>query len=140
MVRKASVVMTDDIDGSPDAGTVAFGLDGVSYEIDLAQPNMARLAEAFAPFIAAGRRVSLRRPATAGRGAKSARSTDRTAVRAWARQAGLTVSERGRISAEVIRQYEAAHLRALSSLSATIYVCATPGAKVTGRLRRLCSA
>lgn len=130
------MVMTDDIDGSPDAGTVTFGLDGVSYEIDLAQPNMARLAEAFAPFIAAGRRVSLRRPA-AGRGAKSARSTDRAAVRAWARQAGMTVSERGRISAEVIRQYEAAHLRALSSHSLMIYVCAAPGAKVTGRL---CSA
>lgn len=114
MVRKASVVMTDDIDGSPDAGTVTFGLDGVSYEIDLAQPNMTRLADAFAPFIAAGRRVTLRRPATASRGGKSARSTDRAAVRAWARQAGMTVSERGRISAEVIRQYEASHLAAIA--------------------------
>jgi hypothetical protein len=108
MARKASVVMTDDIDGSPDAGTVTFGLDGVSYEIDLAQPNRAQLAEALAPFIAAGRRASLRRPA-ASRGGKSPRSADRAAVRAWARQAGMTVSERGRISTEVLRQYEAAH-------------------------------
>lgn len=114
MVRKASVVMTDDIDGSPDAGTVTFGLDGVSYEIDLAQPNMTRLADVFAPFIAAGRRVTLRRPAATSRGGKSARSTDRAAVRAWARQAGMTVSERGRISAEVIRQYEASHLTAVA--------------------------
>jgi hypothetical protein len=30
-------------------------------------------------------------------------------VRAWAREAGLPISERGRISANVIRQYEAAH-------------------------------
>jgi hypothetical protein len=106
MVRKASVAITDDMDGSPDAGTVAFGLDGVSYEIDLAARNQARLAEALAPFIAAGRRVSRggrrRAPASAAR-------TDRTAVRAWARQAGLAIAERGRISAEVIRQYEAAH-------------------------------
>jgi hypothetical protein len=43
----------------------ASGLDGVSYEIDLGQPNRARLAGAFAPFIAGGRRVSRgsRRPA-----------------------------------------------------------------------------
>jgi hypothetical protein len=47
-----SVVITDDLDGSPGGETVSFGLDGVSYEIDLGQPNQARLAGAFAPFIA----------------------------------------------------------------------------------------
>lgn len=109
MARKASVVMTDDIDGSPGAGTVTFGLDGVSYEIDLAQSNRAQLADALAPFIAAGRRAVVRRPATSRGGKSGARSTDRAAVRAWARSAGLTVSERGRISAEVLRRYEAAH-------------------------------
>jgi len=30
-------------------------------------------------------------------------------VRDWARSAGLQVSERGRISADIIRRYEAAH-------------------------------
>jgi hypothetical protein len=34
---------------------------------------------------------------------------DRAAVRAWAQEAGLAVSERGRISAQVMNQYEAAH-------------------------------
>jgi hypothetical protein len=34
-----SVVFTYDLDGSEDAETVAFGLDGVSYEIDLRPPN-----------------------------------------------------------------------------------------------------
>lgn len=52
------MVITDDLDGSPGGETVSFGLDGVSYEIDLGQPNQARLAGAFAAFIAAGRRVS----------------------------------------------------------------------------------
>lgn len=103
------MVMTDDIDGSPGAGTVTFGLDGVSYEIDLAQPNRARLADSLAPFIAAGRRAAIRRPATSRGGKSAPRSTDRTAVRAWARSAGMTVSERGRISAEVLRRYEASH-------------------------------
>jgi hypothetical protein len=39
MAKNVSVVITDDLDGSQGAETVAFGLDGVSYEIDLAQPN-----------------------------------------------------------------------------------------------------
>jgi hypothetical protein len=35
------VVITDDLDGSQGAETVAFGLDGVSYEIDLAATVVA---------------------------------------------------------------------------------------------------
>jgi hypothetical protein len=108
MVRNVSVVITDDLDGSPGAVTVTFGVDGVGYEIDLGQPNRDRLAGSLAPFIAAGRRVSRgSRRGTSGpaRGPRP----DRAAVRAWARQAGLAVSERGRISAEVMSQYEAAH-------------------------------
>jgi hypothetical protein len=30
-------------------------------------------------------------------------------VRAWARERGLKVSERGRVSADIMSQYEAAH-------------------------------
>ena len=46
MARNVSVVVTDDLDGSEGAQVVAFGLDGVSYEIDLGQANRARLADA----------------------------------------------------------------------------------------------
>ncbi len=108
MARNVSVVITDDLDGSAGAQTVAFNLDGVSYEIDLGQPNRARLASALAPFIAAGRRVSRggRRRST---GQPGGSRVDRAAVRAWARKAGLVVSERGRISAEVMSRYDAAH-------------------------------
>ena len=108
MARKVSVVTTDDLDGSPDAWTVSFGLDGVSYEIDLAPANRIRLADAVAPYIAAGRKVSRGRRGRAPRLAAGGR-VDRLAVRAWAREAGLAVSERGRISTEVMSQYEAAH-------------------------------
>ena len=108
MARKVSVVTTDDLDGAPDAGTVSFGLDGVSYEIDLAPANRTRLAAAVAPYIAAGRKVSSGRRRRAPQPGAGGR-VDRSAVRAWAREAGLAVSERGRISAEVMSQYEAAH-------------------------------
>ena len=107
MARSVSVIMTDDLDGSDDAETVSFGFGGVVYEIDLAQKNRAKLEKALAPFIEAGRRVprgGRRRAAD-----RSATSVDRGAVRAWAKSVGIKVPERGRISADIMRQYEEAH-------------------------------
>src|SRR5689334_18350371 len=106
MSRSVSVIITDDLDGSENAETVTFGFDGVTYEIDLGAKNRARLQRALAPFIEAGQRVpgsGRRRGASRPRGS----SADRATVRAWAKTAGLHVSERGRISADIVRQYEA---------------------------------
>ena len=106
MAKSVSVVVSDDLDGSEGAETVTFAVDGVSYEIDLSEKNRAKLEKAFAPYIQHGRRVTLRRrrPATA---TSAGPRIDRAAVRAWAKQQGLHVSERGRISAEVMERYEA---------------------------------
>lgn len=78
----------------------------MSYEIDQAPANKAGLVEIAGPYIAAGRKVSRSGRQRAGRPA-GGRRVDRAAVRAWAREAGLAISERCRISAEVMRQYEA---------------------------------
>lgn len=51
-------------------------------------------------------------PAELGVGRPSAAAVSReyrASVRAWAREVGLAIADHGRISAEVIRQYEAAH-------------------------------
>lgn len=108
MSKRVSVIITDDLDGSENAETVSFGFDGVTYEIDLGKKNRARLEKALAPFIEVGRRVprSGRRRGASRPGGSPA---DRSAVRAWARAAGLKVSERGRISADIMRQYDAVH-------------------------------
>jgi hypothetical protein len=108
MARTVAVVMTDDLDGSSAAETVMFGFEGVTYEIDLSERNRARLQRDLAPYVAAGRRVSRSRRRT-GSDRQPGPRVDRAAVRAWAKDNGLKVSERGRISAEVISQYEAAH-------------------------------
>jgi hypothetical protein len=107
MAKTVSVVVTDDLDGSSGAETVAFSFDGQSYEIDLGEKNLARLGKSLQPFMDAGRRTAQRRVARAARGAGS--RVDRAAVRSWAAAQGLKVSERGRISAEVMAKYEAAH-------------------------------
>ena len=107
MARTVAVVMTDDLDGSSAAETVMFGFEGVTYEIDLSERNRAKLQRDLAPYVAAGRRVS--RSRRRGSDRQSGPRVDRAAVRAWAKDNGLKVSERGRISADVISRYEAAH-------------------------------
>jgi hypothetical protein len=108
MATKRTVIISDDIDGSSDAETVSFGIDGASYEIDLAAKNRGKLEKAFAPFVEHGRRVSGRRRQRSASHAATTRQ-ENAAIRTWAKSAGLPVSERGRISADVIRQYEVAH-------------------------------
>lgn len=102
------MVISDDLDGAEGAETVSFGFDGVSYEIDLAEKNRAKLEKAFAPYVEHGRRVNqrrTRRPAVSAARALGGSS----AVRTWAKEQGLKVSERGRISSEVMEKYEASH-------------------------------
>lgn len=104
-----SVVISDDLDGSENAESFTFGLDGIAYEIDLGEKNRAELARALAPYVEHGRRVSSRSRRRPSAGRSDVSRVDRGAVRAWAKQNGLAVSARGRISADVMQQYEAAH-------------------------------
>lgn len=104
MAKRVDTVITDDIDGSAAAEAVRFSVDGLAYEIDLGPANRQRLQKAMQPFIDAGRRVGRRRPS---RGASARFET--AAVRAWAVDQGLQVAERGRISADIVAKYKAAH-------------------------------
>ena len=105
MAQKVTVELTDDIDGTEAAETVAFRVDGTAYEIDLSTKNAAKLRQDI------GRYIEHARRATGGR--RSGRpGRDRhfsSAVREWAKQQGIQVSERGRIPASVVSQYEKAH-------------------------------
>jgi hypothetical protein len=107
MAKTVNVVVTDDLDGSTGAEAVNFTFDGHGYEIDLGPGNRTRLADTLRPYIEAARRTNGRKP-TRNAPAKADR-TDRTAIRAWASAQGLQIADRGRISADIIRQYDAAH-------------------------------
>jgi hypothetical protein len=103
----------DDVDGSDeDVSTVLLALDKISYEIDLSATNEARLREKMERFVAAATIVKPRQPRrpVPRKQVKAARP-DReqsVAVREWARNQGLKVSERGRISKEVQAAFAAA--------------------------------
>jgi hypothetical protein len=118
MARRIVHQLVDDLDGTvlePGEGdTVLFSLDGTAYEIDLTDENAAALRDALTPYIEAARPVSSRSGAGGGgmTGNRPRRRTgqqDYTAIRAWAKEEGLSVSERGRIPASVLEAYEAAH-------------------------------
>ncbi len=107
MARKTFIELIDDIDGSKADETVTFSLDGVGYEIDLNSENAQKLRDELGTWISTARRVSGRRTT---RSASSSSSSEETArIRAWARENGYQVSDRGRISGEICKAYQAAH-------------------------------
>jgi hypothetical protein len=114
MAQRVQVLLVCDLHDGDVEGTetIAFGLDGTSYEIDVCDKHAAELRDAYAPYVGAGRRAG--RTAAGGqrrgRGARAGGDRNKVAeIRDWARKNGHQVSERGRISATVLKAYETAH-------------------------------
>ena len=106
MAQRVTVALEDDLDGGRADETVRFGFGGSDYEIDLSKKNANTFRKQLAPFIEHARR-SGRGPAR--RPVRSAASRQRSGdIRAWAKDHGIAVSERGRIPASVVEQYQAA--------------------------------
>lgn len=114
MARKVNVTLVDDIDGSEAVETVLFSIDGSSYEIDLSAQNSAELRDALAKFVGHARRAAktqrvAARPAASVRTSASVDREQIQAIRVWARSNGHTVSDRGRIPANIVDAYNASH-------------------------------
>ncbi len=110
MAQKVSVEILDDIDGSTAAQTVQFSLDGVTFEIDLSDRNASALRHELARYIGAGRRIGGRKVRVATGQPTTASDRERNQqIRAWANANGYEVSERGRLSSEVVAAYDRAH-------------------------------
>jgi hypothetical protein len=106
MAQKVTVALEDDLDGGPADETVQFGIGGTAYEIDLSKKNAAAFRRKVAPYIEHARKAGrgLRR-----RPGRTAASREHSGdIRAWAKDQGIAVSDRGRIPANVVAQYEAA--------------------------------
>jgi hypothetical protein len=103
MAQQVNIVLVDDIDGSAAEETLSFALDGRGYEIDLSVKNAKALRDALAPYVGHARKAGRRRT---GRGGNGPTPAD---IRAWARDNGFDVPDRGRVSSEVREAYLAAH-------------------------------
>jgi hypothetical protein len=106
MAQKVHITLEDDLDGGDASETVAFSLDGRSYEVDLNDKNAKALRDALAKYVGVSRRAG-------GRSAAAKRrtqvGTSAREIRDWARSNGHQVPDRGRIPSDVREAFEAAH-------------------------------
>jgi hypothetical protein len=107
MAQKIQTLFIDDLDGGEAEGTVRFALDGTEYEIDLSAKHNEELRDSLKSFIAHARKVGGGRRSSARAGRKPS-AVDTVAVRAWARENGFDIKERGRVPADLVAKYQAA--------------------------------
>jgi nucleoid-associated protein Lsr2 len=114
MAQKVLVQLVDDLDGtsSLDVTTVLFGLDGVTYEIDLTESNAEQLRERLAEYVDSARRVGgrVKRGTRPGAGSKSANASEAGQIREWAQENGFELAGRGRIPSHVVDAYKQAQV------------------------------
>lgn len=88
--------------------TIRFAIGKNEYEIDLTTENAGKFLRKFQPYMDAGRRLhgpgQGQQPRTAAHRRRSGE------IRAWAKDNGIAVSERGRIPTEIVAKYQAAHV------------------------------
>ncbi len=105
MAQKMTVTLEDDLDGGPAQETIRFGIGGADYQIDLSKKHANAFRRKLAPFIEHARKAGKGQRRRPGRTpASRERSTD---IRAWAKDQGIAVSDRGRIPASIVEQYQA---------------------------------
>ena len=107
MTSKVQVLLLDDLDGGEAHGTVTFGLDGTAYEIDLSEGNAAQLRSVLQPYVDRARKT---KAATATVKAVRRTAADRNEaakIRAWAKERGIEINERGRIPGTIVDKYNA---------------------------------
>ena len=115
MAKQTTVTLIDDLDGSEAEETVAFALDGVEYTIDLSRSNADRLRERLAGFVAGGRRAGgrtrrgTRQPRTRIAVPAGGDREQNQAIREWARGQGRQISDRGRLPAALVDEFQQAH-------------------------------
>ncbi|KQX45658.1 MULTISPECIES: Lsr2 family protein [unclassified Streptomyces] len=110
MAQKVQVLLVDDLDGVEADETVTFALDGKTYEIDLTTANAEKLRGLLEPYTTSGRRTGGRTAGARGKGrAVATGSQDTAKIRAWAKENGYDVNDRGRVPATVKAAYEDAN-------------------------------
>ncbi|WP_435270938.1 histone-like nucleoid-structuring protein Lsr2 [Streptomyces sp. 1222.5] len=112
MAQKQILIITDDISGGDADETLVFGVDGKTYEIDLNDKNAKKLRDALAPYVEAGRKTGGKSSAGGrGRGAGAGKggSEDTAAIRAWAKEQGYEVNDRGRVPSTIREAYAKAN-------------------------------
>ncbi|WP_055563602.1 histone-like nucleoid-structuring protein Lsr2 [Streptomyces atriruber] len=110
MAQKIVTTYTDDLTGeaSEEIGTHTILVNGAGVEIDLTPENYEELLEKLAPYLNADGARRVRGTAGKSKQRKAGGSQDTAAIRAWAKENGFEVNDRGRVPASVREAYEKA--------------------------------
>ena len=111
MAQKVSVTFACDYDQKAipqgQQHSRRFSLDGRDYEIDLCAKHSQKFDDVVSRYAERARRASGRVNRTKRR--TTAHRQHSAAIRTWAKDSGIEVSDRGRIPADVVARYEAKH-------------------------------
>jgi hypothetical protein len=94
MAVQKVAVKKDDFGSAGAATTVTFSFDGNHYEIDLNKRNRETFERHMQHWIDAGRKRNYQKG-----------SNDLSQVREWAKSEGLSIGDRGRVSAEMLERF-----------------------------------
>ncbi len=113
MAKKVVTLYTDDLTGeeSPEIDTYTVLVNGAGVELDLTPESHDKLLEALAPFLNAtgARRVRGGASKAQGRTKRGPSGSEDTAqIRAWAKENGYEINDRGRVPASIRDAYQKA--------------------------------
>ncbi|WP_030167382.1 MULTISPECIES: Lsr2 family protein [Actinomycetes] len=118
MAKKTVVEFIDDLDGKPieidELNTIEWSWRGVDYVVDTSTANLEKIENGKVPVttllnkstgVSGRRRSGTAKRSAAGSNGAAGDVGERAAIRAWARDRGYDVGDRGRISARIVAAY-----------------------------------
>jgi hypothetical protein len=112
VAQQTNILLFDDLELKkrrkevPADESLEFSLEGRRYQIDLTAANAAKFRTRFEPYT----EVATRLPVNGAKQSRTVARRNKSAeIRAWARGKGYDVSERGRIPAAIVKEFEAVH-------------------------------
>lgn len=99
-------IRLSDFSGTEGAEEVQFGFAGEMRVVDLSEQEKQEFEALLRPYLQASRPAPRRQPK---RDLPSTTAAERTAIRRWAKNRGLTVADRGVVPRRIIEAYRGRH-------------------------------
>lgn len=101
MARETIINLIDDIDGTKADVTIKYAFDGNNYEVDLTDDHAEDFREHMQEWLDRSRRIG-----QANNSARAGVNSETGKIREWAREQGIDVPQRGRLSDEIRKAWE----------------------------------
>lgn len=99
------VIVESDLSGEPEASTIPFAFDGKRYTIDLTDEEKEEFGKVLAKYIDVAEEVENAPASGQTTIPNQPTGPDPAKVRAWARENGIEINDKGRVPHSVVSQY-----------------------------------